>query len=213
MDAIKLMRAAKEYYEVLKEEKGGNHAHSLVAQAWKTYLSTKEKYYMSNPLKNQMPQANRRSNSEPRLRTSAGRNHGAEQSTQRNPPQFNCICARKTKNIQLNQQIQRAYDHYMHLKQYSSMDPITEEKFNLQEASCKLRYLKFLRWKLDGKKGPEPPLKEEEKKIIKVSSLEGHTDYRYKHEIPQYQPSNIKSEQVKTEFGRPSKVRVCLQFS
>ena len=56
------------------------------------------------------------------------------------------------------------------------------------------------RWKRDGKKGPEPPLKED-KKIFKVSLLGGYIDYRYKHEMLQYQPSNIKSEQVKAKFG------------
>ena len=33
-DAFKLIQDVKEYYEVLKEEKGGNHAHPLVSQAW-----------------------------------------------------------------------------------------------------------------------------------------------------------------------------------
>ena len=183
------------YYEVLKEEKGGNHAHPLVSQAWRRYLSTKEKYYMSNPLKNHVPQAPKRSNSKPRPRTSVGRNHGAAHGMHCDPPQFNRIRARKTKSIRLNQQIQRAYDHYMHLKRYSSTDPTMEEKFNLQEASRRLGYLKFLRWKLDGKKSPEPPLKQE-KEIFKVSSLDGHIDYKYKQEMPQYQPTNIDRKSV-----------------
>ena len=66
-----------------------------------------------------------------------------------------------------------------------------KEKYDLQKAACRLNYLKFKQWKMNGKKGPKPPLKLE-KSIYMTKGPDGQIKYRYKE---------VKLHQVKLEYA------------